>query len=199
MECHMTVEMFLEGHAGWEVGSPHCPVILHKMFQHTVEQWQKEAECMIHWGHWHGLPKLDPKADISAIQLVGPQPREEEFRALYYEVFKLRWLPGSPLGEPEQIEELTEETVSSLEECLGQKGDEPSQRLEEPGPTDIWPPRSKTPSRGRRDTSAERGFTKVREAHWKALATAATLEEEIEQLSQSITWVPYPLQKPGLL
>ena len=47
-ECHMDVEMFLEGQAGWEVDSPHCPVILHKMFQHATEQGQKEAECMIH-------------------------------------------------------------------------------------------------------------------------------------------------------
>ena len=38
---------------------------------------------------------------------------------------------------------------------------------------------AKTPRRGRRDTSAERDLTKVREAHWRALATVATLEEEI--------------------
>ena len=30
-------------------------------------------------------------------------------------------------------------------------------------------------------------LTKVREAHWKALATVAALEEEIEQLSQPVT------------
>ena len=139
------VEMFLERHAGWEVGSPHCAVILHEMFQHTVEQGQKEAECMICWSHQHSLLKLDPKADISAIQLVGPQTSKERFRALYYEVYKLRRLPGSPLGEPEQIEELTAEIVSSIEDCLGWKGDEPSWRVEEPGLTDAWPLRSKTP------------------------------------------------------
>ena len=102
-------------------------------------------------------------------------------------MYKLQRLPGSPLGEPEWIEELTAEIVSSLEDCLGQKGGEPSWMMEEPGLTDVQPLRSKTPRRGRRDTSAERGLTKVREAHWKALATTATLEEEIEQLSQSIT------------
>ena len=37
-------------------------------------------------------------------------------------------------------------------------------------------PRSKSPRRGRRDTSTERDLAKVREAHWKALATAAALE-----------------------
>ena len=88
---------------------------------------------------------MDLKADISTVQLVGPQTSKEEFRALYYEVYKLRRLPGSPLGELEQIEELTAEIVSSLKDCLGWKAVEPSQRMEEPGLTDIWPPRRKTP------------------------------------------------------
>ena len=43
------------------------------------------------------------------------------------------------------------------------------------------------PRRGRRDTSIERDLAKAREAHQRALATVATLEEKIEQLSQSIT------------
>ena len=92
----MDVEMFLEGQAGWEVDNPHCPIILHEMFQHAMEQGHKEAECMFHQGHQHGLPKLDPKADISAVQLVGPQTNREEFRALYYNVYGLQRLPGSP-------------------------------------------------------------------------------------------------------
>ena len=49
-------------------------------------------------------------------------------------------------------------------------------------------PRSKTPRRGRRDTLAERDLAEAWEPHWRALATVATLEEEIEWLSQSITW-----------
>ena len=52
---------------------------------------------------------------------------------------------------------------------------------------DVQPPRSKTPRRGRRDTSAKRDLAKVREAHQRALAAAATLEEKIERLSWSIT------------
>ena len=57
----------------------------------------------------------------------------------------------------------------------------------EPNPTGVWPPRSRTPRRGRRDASAERSLAEAREAHWKALAMAATLEEEIEQLSCPLT------------
>ena len=46
----MDVELFLEGQARWEGDSPHCLVILHEMFQHALEQGQKEPECMIHQG-----------------------------------------------------------------------------------------------------------------------------------------------------
>ena len=96
-EWHMNMKMFLDGYAGWGEGSPHCPIILHEMFQYTTEQGWKEVKWMIDWGHRHGLPKLDLKADVSAIKLVGPQT-SKEFRALYYEVYKLRRLPGSPHG-----------------------------------------------------------------------------------------------------
>ena len=80
---------------------------------------------MVCQGCIHSLPKLDPKADVSAIQLVGPQTSKEEFRALYYEVYKLRRLPGSPLWGLEQMEELATEIVSSLKDHLGQKGGKP--------------------------------------------------------------------------
>ena len=43
------------------------------------------------------------------------------------------------------------------------------------------------PQRSRRGTSAERNLAEVREAHQRALATVATLEEKIERLSWSIT------------
>ena len=181
MECHMDVEMSLDGHAGREVGSPHSPIILHEMFQHATEQGQKEAECMLCWGCQHGLPKVE----VSTIQLVGPQTSKEEFRALYYEVYKLRRLQGSPWGEPEQIEG-THCRDSVLPRRLpGAEGGWTI--MEEPGPTDIWPLRSKIPKRVRRDTSTERGLAKVREAHQKSLATVATLEEEIGW-AQSLIW-----------
>ena len=56
-----------------------------------------------------------PEADVFAIQLVGPQTSREEFESLYYEVYKLWRLPGSPSREPE----LVEEVVASLEDCQG--------------------------------------------------------------------------------
>ena len=114
----MDVELFLEGQARWEVDSPHCLIILHEMYQHALEQGWKEVECMICWGCWHCLSKLDPKADVSAIQLVGPHTSREEFKSLYYEVYKLQRLLGSPPGEPE----LVAEVLFSLEDHWGGKG-----------------------------------------------------------------------------
>ena len=179
----MDVELFLEWQARWEVDSPHCLVILHEMFQHALEQGWKEAECMVCQGHQHGLLKLDSKVDVSAVQLVGPQTSREEFKYLYYEVYKLWRLLGSPPREPE----LVAEVLSPLEDCQGQKGGKMPWTTGETNPTDVWPHRSRTPKREKKDTSVERSLAEVREAHQKALAMVATLEEEIEQLSCSLT------------
>ena len=61
------------------------------------------------------MPKLDPEADLSTIQLVGPQTSKEEIQFLYYEVYKLQRLLGSPPREPE----LVEDVVSSFEDHQG--------------------------------------------------------------------------------
>ena len=44
MECHMDMDMFLDGYVRWKEGSPHQPIILHEMFLHATVQGQKEAE-----------------------------------------------------------------------------------------------------------------------------------------------------------
>ena len=121
----MDVEMFLEGRLDGKLIVLIAPSSCMRCFQHAMEQGQKEAEHMICRGCRHSLPKLDPKVDVSAVQLVGPQTSREEFKSLYNEVYKLQRLPGSPPGELEQIEELTAEVVSSLQDHLGWKGGEP--------------------------------------------------------------------------
>ena len=44
----MDVELFLGIQDRWAEDSPHCVVILHKMFRHTATKGQKEAEQIIH-------------------------------------------------------------------------------------------------------------------------------------------------------
>ena len=79
------------------------------------------------------------------------------------------------------------ELLSSLEDHQRWKGGKMPQMTGEPNPTDVWPPKSRTPRRGRRDASMERSLAEVRETHQKALAMAVTLEEEIEWLSCPLT------------
>ena len=178
----MDIELFLKGQSGWEADSPHCLMMLHEMFQHASEQGQKEAECMVCQGHQNGLPKLDPEVDIPTVQLVGPQTSRKEIESLYYEVYKLWRLLGSPPGELELIVEV----VSSLEDHQGQERNKLLKVMRKPGVMNVQPPRSRTPRRVRRKASVERNLLKAREAHQKALAMAATLEEEIEWLSQPL-------------
>ena len=46
--------------------------------------------------------------------------------------------------------------------------------------TSIWPPKNHTLKRERRESLVKRSLANVRNAHQKALATVAALEEEIE-------------------
>ena len=57
----MDVEMFLEGHAGWEVDSPHHPIILHEMFQHAIEQGAERGGMYDPLGPLTEPPKVGPK------------------------------------------------------------------------------------------------------------------------------------------
>ena len=70
---------------------------------------------MVCQGCQQELPQLDPEADVSAIQLVGPQTSKEEIQSLYFEVYKQQRLPGSP---PRGLE-LIEEVVSSFKDHQG--------------------------------------------------------------------------------
>ena len=67
-ECRIDVK-----YPRWELGTPHQSVILHKMFLHTAERGQKEAECMVHWGCQGSASEPDLEAGHSAMELVGYQ------------------------------------------------------------------------------------------------------------------------------
>ena len=139
---------------------------------------------MVCQGCQQELPKLDHEADISTIQLVGPQTSMEEIQSLYLEVYKQQRLLGSPPREPE----LMEEVVSSFKDHQGQKQKKAPEMAVSSQSTDAQPQRIRTPRRERRETSVERSLANVKEAHQKALATRAALEEEIEWLSCPLTW-----------
>ena len=118
---------------------------------------------------------------IPTIQLVGPETSKEELQELYLEVYKLHRLPGSPPGEPA----LLEEVLSSLKDHQGQEGERASAATVRPHLEDPHPSRGGAPQKEKRDSLVERSLATVHEAHQKVLATAATLEEEIERLSHT--------------
>ena len=70
----MDIELFLEGQAKWEKDSPYHLAMMYEMFRHAANEGQKEAEHVQSTeAAGKDLPKLDPEADLSAIQLVGPK------------------------------------------------------------------------------------------------------------------------------
>ena len=62
----------------------------------AAESGQKEAERLICHGCWHGLPRLDPKADVPVVKLMGYRISREEIGDLFHQVYMLKRLPGPP-------------------------------------------------------------------------------------------------------
>ena len=88
-ECHLDAKLFLDEYPKWNARGLHHPFILQWMFIHAGKSRQKEAERLICCSCQQGLPKVDPKADISAIQLVGYQMSSEGIGDLYCQVYIL--------------------------------------------------------------------------------------------------------------
>ena len=93
-------------------------VILHEMFLYTAEQEQKEAECMCHWGCQSNIPEPSPKADQSAMELVGYRTSRREIRDLYHSVYLLRMSLGSPSCGESRRRKAIQDILSSLQTQL---------------------------------------------------------------------------------
>ena len=125
------------------------------------------------------MPQLNPEVGIPAVQLIGLEMSKEELLELYLEVYKLHRLPGSPPGEPAILEEV----LSSLPNHQGHEEEKAPAAMTRPCPEVPHSSRSSIPHKGKKDNLVERSLATVCEAHQKALAMAATLEEEIERLN----------------
>ena len=103
------------------------------MFLHAAKQGQKEAERFIHQGHQQSLPRPDPEADVSTIQLVGYWTSHKEIRDLYYNIYLLRRSPGPLPCRPWQREEAIQDILSSLRSCLHRQGGTAMLKVDQPG------------------------------------------------------------------
>ena len=176
MERAVDVDLFLEAQEQWAKDSPHWLVILHEMFLHAVYKGQKEAERVVCRGCHQLMPQLNPEAGIPAIQLVHPEIDREQLLELYLEVYKLHRLPSSLPGEPAILEEISSVLPHHPPK---EKGTPNIQKLV--SPKGFHSPKNRPSLREQKD-SIDRSLARVHNAHWKALSTAATLEEEIERL-----------------
>ena len=79
-----------------------------------------------------------------------------------------------------------QEVLSTFKGHQGWREDRASSATKKPQSKDPQPSKGGVP--GQKETSVEQSLANVREAHQKALATAAVLEGEIERLSHSLSW-----------
>ena len=131
----MDVDLFLGAQDQWAKDSPHHLTILHKMFLHAAFEGQKEAERVVHQGHWWHMPQLNPEA-VPAIQ---PETSREELLDIYLEVYKLHRLPSSPPGELAILEE-----VSATIPYPSQEEEETPDAQMQPSHKDFHPSRMRT-------------------------------------------------------
>ena len=136
-KSRMDVGLFLDEYPRWELGTPYWSVILHEMFLHAAERGQKEAECMVCWGHWGSASKPNPEAGHSTIELVGYCISHKEIQDIYQSVYLL-WRPlGLPSCGDELRRRMIQDIISSLKDCL-YRCRYPATTGEDPGPQEEW-------------------------------------------------------------
>ena len=106
-------ELFLDEYPQWGLGTPHQLVVLHKMFLHAAGWGQKESEHMFHWGCQGNVPKPDPRADQSAMELVSYWTSRTEMWDIYHSMYLLRRSPGSPSCGEQQRRRAIQDILSS--------------------------------------------------------------------------------------
>ena len=111
-------KIFLDEYPWWGLGTPHQMVILHEMFLHAAGWGQKEVECMCHQGCQSSILEPNPKADQSAMELVGYQMSRREIRYVYHSVYLLRRSLGSPSCGESRRRRAIQDILSSLQTQL---------------------------------------------------------------------------------
>ena len=169
------------------------------MFLHASEEGQKEAERFIHQGHQHGLPRLNPEADVPVIQLVGywtsqkenPRPLPQSILTKKVTWPSALWAPTDGRGHPRHPvfpEEPLAETTRHHHAGGGPMGTVVAT------PWSSHRPESQSRSWGS-DYPHNEALWKAREAHQWALEATHMLELNIERLTQGVEsiqhWCPH--------
>ena len=88
------------------------------MFLHATGWGWKEAECMCHCGCQSSIPEPNPKADQSAMELVGYQMSRKEIRDVCHSIYLLRRPLGSPSCGESRRRRVIQDILSSLQTWL---------------------------------------------------------------------------------
>ena len=184
----MDAEMFLDEYPLWKVGGPPHAIILQGMFVHATESGQKEAERLICQGCLQGFLRLNPEADVPAIQLIGYWTSQKEIQYLLDEVYMLKRPPSLPPCGPKQMEKATRDILSSLGSYLQRRGgtvkmeeDQRGAAAATPQPSCHTESHSQTPGR---EYSHNEALQEAREAHRWALEAVCMLELNVERLNK---------------
>ena len=172
-ECQIDIGLFLDEYPEWGLGTPHWSIILHEMFLHAANRGQKEAECMVCWGHQGSVYDSDSEADQSAMELVGYHMSWKEIRDVYQSIYLLWRAPGLPPCGTQPRRKAIQDILSSLKSQLQRHGHSTT--------TGDWEPQEEEQVRLNWQGSYEEA---LRAACQRVLDTAKALKSNIERLSQ---------------
>ena len=172
---------------------------MHQMFCHAVATGWKEHDWAICWDQQQPSSKQDLGAEPSTVDLIGPETSQAKIRVIYNDVYQLQRSPRRSPCDEETREGIFQEILDSVKECLWHR--QVSAQLEEElrqSPTSASKMDTQAEFRARAHAtydhfnnmwwdSCEEALAMVRDAHQWALVAAALLEENIEQLSHSVT------------
>ena len=172
-ERWVDLELFLDEYPWWGLGTPHQSVVLHEMFLHTAEQWQKEVECMFCQGCWGSIYEPDPGVDQSAMELVGYQTSWKEMRDVYHSIYLLKRSPRCPSCREWQRRRTIQDIISSLMDWLQRQAYPTAARDLDPWGGE-WV---------RLDWQGSYEVA-LQAAHQRALETAEALQSDLERLDK---------------
>ena len=114
----LDANVFLDECLRWAPLRTHHPFIMHEMFAHVEVTGQREHDWAICLGWWQPSPKWDLGVESSTMDLISLGTPWDEISVIYNEVYQLQRLPRRSLCNGETEEQVCQEILDSIKECL---------------------------------------------------------------------------------
>ena len=92
--------------------------LLQQMFQHATATDQRDYDHAICWGQRESLQERDLSAELTTMELIHPDSQHQDFEDLYQDVYQLHRLPGQGRQEVATEDQLCQEVLESIKECI---------------------------------------------------------------------------------